>query len=54
MTAGLEESCYGRVIRDIEREVALQQAEAGQAYPGLKRLLEIAKRIHAQRRRKRD
>jgi IS5 family transposase len=40
----------GRVIRDIERKVALQQTEARQEHAGLKRLLEIAKRIHAQQR----
>lgn len=40
----------GRVIRDIERKVASQPTEARQEHPGLKRLLEIAKRIHAQQR----
>jgi transposase, IS5 family len=38
------------VIRDIERKVVLQQTEARQDDAGLKRLLEIAKRIHAQQR----
>ena len=37
------------MIRDIERKVALQ-TEARQDDAGLKRLLEIAKRIHAQQR----
>jgi len=40
----------GRVIRDIERKVVSQQTQAGQEHPRLKRLLEIAKRIHAQQR----
>lgn len=41
----------GRVIRDIERKVA-QRAESGQPLPPdkLGRLLEIARRIHAQQR----
>ncbi|BCT69125.1 IS5 family transposase [Nitrosospira sp. NRS527] len=43
-------TCLGRVIRDIERKVVLQQTEAGQEHAELKRLLEIAKRIHAQQR----
>jgi IS5 family transposase len=43
-------TCLGRVIRDIERKVVLQQTEARQDDAGLKRLLEIAKRIHAQQR----
>lgn len=43
-------TCLGRVIRDIERKGVLQQTEAGQDDAGLKRLLEIAKRIHAQQR----
>jgi IS5 family transposase len=43
-------TCLGRVIRDIERKVGWQQTEAGQDDAGLKRLLEIAKRIHAQQR----
>lgn len=42
-------TCLGRVIRDIERKVALQ-TEARQDDAGLKRLLEIARRIHAQQR----
>ncbi len=47
-------TCRGRVIRDIERKVAARQTEAGQKqeHPGLKRLLEIAKRIHAQHRQR--
>ena len=40
----------GRVIRDIERKVASQPTQAGQEHLRLKRLLEIAKRIHAQQR----
>lgn len=43
-------TCLGRVIRDIERKVVSQQTQAGQEHPRLKRLLEIAKRIHAQQR----
>ncbi len=43
-------TCLGRVIRDIERKVASQQTEAGLEHPRLKRLLEIARRIHAQQR----
>ena len=38
----------GRVIRDIERKLAHQQTTVG--YPRINRLLEIAKRIHAQQR----
>ena len=40
----------GRVIRDIERKMVSQPTQAGQEQPRLKRLLEIAKRIHAQQR----
>lgn len=41
----------GRVIRDIERKVATGEATKGQAdHAKLDRLLEIAKRIHAQQR----
>jgi IS5 family transposase len=43
-------TCLGRVIRDIERKLAAQQIAAGQEHPRLKRLLEIANRIHAQQR----
>lgn len=43
-------TCLGRVIRDIERKVVSQPTQAGQEHPRLKRLLEIAKRIHAQQR----
>ena len=43
-------TCLGRVIRDIERKVVSQPIQAGQEHPRLKRLLEIAKRIHAQQR----
>lgn len=42
----------GRVIRDVERKVVAKVSEAGQMQeqPRLDRLLEIARRIHAQQR----
>ena len=40
----------GRVIRDIERKMAVAPMQAEQDYPKLKRLLEIGLRIHTQQR----
>ena len=38
------------MIRDIERNVASRQTKAEAEHPRLRRLLKIAKRIHAQQR----
>ena len=40
----------GRVIRDIERKVAIRQIQGAQEHSKLTRLLEIGQRIHTQQR----
>ena len=40
----------GRVIRDIERKVAIRQIQGEQEHSKFTRLLELARRIHAQQR----